>query len=458
MNKPIVKNWMRYWVSTLAVSGMLVMGAACDSEKPAEDTRALERENVTNTQVEEPVVVEEEVAVVQEEQTAPATTQTTNRNRSGWGGSSANINRLLKQYPEVNNAIENTLAEYTDEGNANFAQQDGSQNNQNMSSDNMGENGQTGVAYDNMSNQPVSGTEGDDRTNTMVEGTESTNTDMNTQDQNIDRANPGTNIEETAPSSEVIELDPDIKPGDGDADVNTDQTDTDMTDTQSMDQTNTDMTDTQTTDQTGTTYDNMSNANTAEDSYIGVYDNASANATDDERRMMDEMKADYETRRQSQSGQMDTQLQAYYFPAQEARPDVNFSELVEEIKEEMRLPQELEDAKTRGTLLVQFIVDEKGDISNAEVIDGVISQVKEDGTLMSIMRLTDDTKEGVVDEIENEELIEFKGEGKDKLMEALNSESLRALQTTSGKWQPAEQDGQPVKMVVVLPITFDVKE
>jgi hypothetical protein len=204
-----------------------------------------------------------------------------------------------------------------------------------------------------------------------------------------------------------------------------------------------------TDDQQGVTYDNMNNTDAAEDrEYSSVYDaylDPAVELSEQERQMIEEARRDYEARKVSMT-------------VVEARPDVNISELIEEIKEETRLPKELEDAKMEGTVLVKFEVDAQGAISNAEVIDGFISQTKEDGSLMSYIRLSDKTQSEIAEEINKENLMEFKGEDRDKIIEAVTKESVRVVESTSGKWQSSQDANATEKSVMVMPIRFDIED
>ncbi|MBW3544709.1 MAG: fasciclin domain-containing protein, partial [Bacteroidetes bacterium] len=193
--KPIVRNWTRYWAGTLAISGMLVMGACgSDTERRTADETTTEtsvpaRDNVSNREVADDelnttatVDAQQNPASTtttdQTDQTNQTTTNTTSsRSGSRWSGSSvSNIDKHVEKFSEVNEAIEQSLSEIAGEGDAsNMAQQDPNmQGNQDMAR----ENEQTGVTYDNMSNQDVAADEqtddqyAADQNATDVEGTE----------------------------------------------------------------------------------------------------------------------------------------------------------------------------------------------------------------------------------------------------------------------------------------------
>ncbi|WP_224998047.1 energy transducer TonB [Cesiribacter sp. SM1] len=417
MNKPVIRNWMKYWASTLALSGMLVMGA-CDSEQKQGDEVAtnttetsgvepLDREDV-NRPLAEGEYDDEASATVNEADadatTATATTsddatvgaqdnatvgaqdnasqaETTASTTAGsqWSGnrsgsSISNIDAHIDKFSEVNNAIEESLASLTAEEGGMQAGQNGSEGMYNTGA--MGSNQDMGTSETMPETERVSNTEG-----------------LSSYD----------NME---PSGNAA-----------------------------------------TTDESA---DNMADADmsTAPESAIVVYEVYSVPAdqlSEEERLLMQDARTSLEA-----TGN------AKYIAAS---PDVNYSELVEEIEEEMTLPQELEDAKVEGTVLVQMEVNQQGEIESAEVIDGILRQKKDDGTVMTLMRLTDRAQNEVQEEIAKEDLIEFKGEDKERLVEALKQESLRAVNTTSGKWQSSGQEGeQPSTVTMIMPIRFDIDD
>jgi hypothetical protein len=246
-----------------------------------------------------------------------------------------------------------------------------------------------------------------------------------------------------------------------DVDVDANATGRERTATQRSDANRQNMNDTQ---QGDVTYDRMGNtaAGMEEDSYMTSYDallnNAELDLSAEERAMLEEAKADYVQRRESMQGQLDQEMGAYYSPVVEARPRVKYGELAEEIREEMDLPAELRDANIEGTVLVRFIVDEEGDIESAEVIDGILGERGDDGSLTNTFRLNEAAKEGIVDEIENENLIKLNREDRNRIVEALRAESARVVSGTSGQWQPATQDDQPVKMVMLMPLRVSLNK
>ena len=102
MKKSTVKNWMKYFASTIAISGIMLLGACGSEENTVDEVYAPETEVVTR-EVEPEEYVEEEVAVTEPVQVTRNT------------ASSINIDKLLDKYPEVNKAIRTTLITMTSE-------------------------------------------------------------------------------------------------------------------------------------------------------------------------------------------------------------------------------------------------------------------------------------------------------------------------------------------------------
>lgn len=108
MKKSTVKNWMKYFASTIAISGIMLLGACGSDENTADEVYAPETE-VVNREVDTEEYIEDEVVAtetVQDNQNMTASRNT---------ASSVNINRLLDKYPDVNQAIRTTLTTMTSE-------------------------------------------------------------------------------------------------------------------------------------------------------------------------------------------------------------------------------------------------------------------------------------------------------------------------------------------------------
>lgn len=99
---------MKYFASTIAISGIMLLGACGSDENTADEVYAPETE-VVNREVDTEEYIEDEVVAtetVQDNQNMTASRNT---------ASSVNINRLLDKYPDVNQAIRTTLTTMTSE-------------------------------------------------------------------------------------------------------------------------------------------------------------------------------------------------------------------------------------------------------------------------------------------------------------------------------------------------------
>ncbi len=113
MNKSTKKNWMRYFASTLAISGMMLLGACGSDQEAADEVSAPEIEMV-NREVEEEEYTDTELATTETMQEDQNVNATTNWNRGSMAASSVDIDELLNEHPEVNQAIRTTLSDIAD--------------------------------------------------------------------------------------------------------------------------------------------------------------------------------------------------------------------------------------------------------------------------------------------------------------------------------------------------------
>ena len=114
MKKPIIKNWIKYWTSTIAVSGLLVMGACGDSNETAEvediDTQIEEpvRENVAAVETEDTEAFEEPETTTQETEEAPQKVTATSNYPATY---IQDMDAHLKEHKEVNERITEELTD-----------------------------------------------------------------------------------------------------------------------------------------------------------------------------------------------------------------------------------------------------------------------------------------------------------------------------------------------------------
>lgn len=104
------KNSIKYFATALAISGTMLLGACGSEEAETNEVYAPETE-VVSREVETEEYRETEVASTETMQENQAMTASSRRT------SSVNIDRLLNEYPNVNQAIRTTLsAVETDQG------------------------------------------------------------------------------------------------------------------------------------------------------------------------------------------------------------------------------------------------------------------------------------------------------------------------------------------------------
>ena len=93
-----------------------------------------------------------------------------------------------------------------------------------------------------------------------------------------------------------------------------------------------------------------------------------------------------------------------------AEPENGFQAFYELISQNMVYPEEAKKSEVKGKVYIEFTVDEKGELMNMNVIKGI-------------------------------------GSGCDE-------EAIRAIKM-AGRWNPALQNGRPVKQKITIPITFN---
>lgn len=99
MKKNKVKNWAKYFAGTLACAGLLFVGACDSDQNKTEEVTAPETELVNR----EVVAEEYDEAPIDTAQKTEFVTTPIPRT------SSVDINRLLRDHPEVNQAIRTSL-------------------------------------------------------------------------------------------------------------------------------------------------------------------------------------------------------------------------------------------------------------------------------------------------------------------------------------------------------------
>ena len=104
----------------------------------------------------------------------------------------------------------------------------------------------------------------------------------------------------------------------------------------------------------------------------------------------------------------------------------------------VKYPKEAQEYGVQGRILVEFVVEKDGSITNTKVIRGA---GKEKEIVVVAYKAKDETPE------------ELKKEGEDKGRIAMQEEALRLVKAMP-KWTPGSNKGKPVRTKFVLPISF----
>jgi hypothetical protein len=104
----------------------------------------------------------------------------------------------------------------------------------------------------------------------------------------------------------------------------------------------------------------------------------------------------------------------------------------------VKYPKEAQEYGVQGRILVEFVVEKDGSITNTKVIKGA---GKENEIVVTAYKPKDETPE------------ELKKEGEDKGRIALQEEALRVVKAMP-KWKPGSDKGKTVRTKFVLPVVF----
>lgn len=100
-----------------------------------------------------------------------------------------------------------------------------------------------------------------------------------------------------------------------------------------------------------------------------------------------------------------------------AKPKDGYDKFYEALGNEISYPQGTEKEGVEGTVMIGFTVDETGAVKNVHVVDGLLTS-------------------------------------KPEIREQFYKEATDAIQSTSGTWTPAQQEGKNVETELEIPITF----
>jgi len=111
------------------------------------------------------------------------------------------------------------------------------------------------------------------------------------------------------------------------------------------------------------------------------------------------------------------------------------------LAQNVKYPLIAQEAKVEGRVIVQFIVERDGSVSNVETIN--------------YKRLNKETASvGEVNVVGYE--IEKTSDDTESSEQALKTEAERVV-TAMAKWEPGKQSGETVRVKFVLPITFSLQ-
>ena len=115
-------------------------------------------------------------------------------------------------------------------------------------------------------------------------------------------------------------------------------------------------------------------------------------------------------------------------------------QLMKLLQTNVRYPETAQSMGVQGRIVVEFIVEKDGSVSDVKVCKKDITPSLEGATAIAYADEKDKPKPT------EEELR--------KATKALEEETIRVARLTSGKWTPGEQDGQKVRVKFSLPLTF----
>ena len=115
-------------------------------------------------------------------------------------------------------------------------------------------------------------------------------------------------------------------------------------------------------------------------------------------------------------------------------------QLMKLLQANVRYPETAQSMGVQGRIVVKFIVEKDGSVSDVKVCKKDITPSLESATVITYADEEDKPKPT------EEELR--------KATKALEEETIRVARLTSGKWTPGEQDGQKVRVKFSLPLTF----
>lgn len=110
--------------------------------------------------------------------------------------------------------------------------------------------------------------------------------------------------------------------------------------------------------------------------------------------------------------------QTYYLTEDEAEPKQGYNDFFNELYSNLSYPEEAEERGVEGTMYVKFIVTSEGEVDKLQVAHDIETPYP-------------------------------------NALEAMKESARKAVEATSGDWEPATVAGQKVSEYVVIPVSFD---
>ncbi len=170
--------------------------------------------------------------------------------------------------------------------------------------------------------------------------------------------------------------------------------------------------------------------------YYGVYyDNVSDQTTADKMRDMEKRRMES---RNKLRGQMNKTSKAYVSAEVDPVPKKGFDALYEFLEDEIDYPRTAQVAEIEGTIFVDFVVDANGTVRNAKVSNSIDGQTEPVKGPLNPTQVSENEREEAIKEMEKE--------------------AIKAVNATSGMWEPGMMSSQSVATEVSLPVRFRISD
>ena len=116
--------------------------------------------------------------------------------------------------------------------------------------------------------------------------------------------------------------------------------------------------------------------------------------------------------------------------------------LMKLMMENLKYPQIAQKNGVTGRIMVQFVVEKDGTLSNYTVLEGTPAYIESTATVVA----SSDPNAGKDGHITQEQFTAAK--------KALEEDAIRILKLSSGNWNPGKQRGKAVRVQYTIPITY----